>query len=409
MKYEARLSGLKLLTGRSDAENVRILASHLQEQQTSAASKEMIFFSTCRKVFGPVKDVQLPSSPLWVALRETDLIQTLLQVLIKQDLWKSKLLPREEIDWGISEVLICLSTIVLSKPWRLDPEVQHGVKMKLGEVLSAIYLEYGLGSKSDPDDLYNIQYLTIMTIGFVRSQLQSEYLFQSATNAIALTTLGLAVIFDPLSESDAIGNPDKSILHKHARNILTTLSTSPFRECIKDIAHSVANTYGAERITSKCMSYLANPGYMSRSFTGLCLLGAMAAAKSLHPKFINDGKVHLAIIQWFWEAIRGPQEIIPEDNVFPDNNYDWGMLPVDTLFSICVVAQHLSSEHKRKLLHDLVVEGDLILALGRWFFTDQVTDLQVGACKWFIEEITKQYENDRKSIAVYIQPHGDKY
>lgn len=92
MKYEGRLSGLKLLTGSSDVENAHILAGHLQGDQMSAASKEVLLFSTCRKVFAGVVGAQSPRDPLWVALRQTGLIDTLLKTLVKQDVRESKLL-----------------------------------------------------------------------------------------------------------------------------------------------------------------------------------------------------------------------------------------------------------------------------------------------------------------------------
>lgn len=163
---------------------------------------------------------------------------------------------------------------------------------------------------------------------------------QSAIHATALVTLTLAVIFDPFAESDVIPNVQKSIIHKHTRSILTTLNKRGFGGCVEDVAPSIANKYGAERIASKCVSYLANSRYIPLSYTGLSLIGAMGTVKSLHPMFINDGKVHLTVLRWFWEAIRGPQESISEYDFIYEKDYDWSILPVDILsiLWVCVPA-----------------------------------------------------------------------
>ncbi|KAG9040438.1 hypothetical protein FS837_000614 [Tulasnella sp. UAMH 9824] len=132
--------------------------------------------------------------------------------------------------------------------------------------------------------------------------------------------------------------------------------------------------------------------------------------------FINDVKVHLTVLQWFWEAIRGPQEIIPEYDFIHEDNFDWSILPVDILPVLWMCAPAFQQSHnclanrlrpllsiagrpssnlRNKLLDDLVVEGDLIMALGRWFLADQVTQFQ---------KIAKQYVKDRRFVAMYIEP-----
>lgn len=89
-EYAGSSRALDLLTGRSPAENAHILAAYLQGDQESAPSKEVLLFSTCRKVFGGLNSIKSPSDSLWVALRQTGLIEILLDTLIKQDVWESE-------------------------------------------------------------------------------------------------------------------------------------------------------------------------------------------------------------------------------------------------------------------------------------------------------------------------------
>ncbi|KAG8899665.1 hypothetical protein FRC01_010422, partial [Tulasnella sp. 417] len=173
-KSGGRLLGLDLLTGRTDAENAYILAGHLQGPQAPMASKEILFFSTCRKVFGGLYRAQLPTHPLWVALRETGLIQTLCQVLIKQEVRETNLMAKEELNWGVCEALACLSIVVICVPWTLDNGVKDAVKTKAGAILDSIHLEYGLRSKADPQKLYEIQSLTVTAMGLLLYEFGSE-------------------------------------------------------------------------------------------------------------------------------------------------------------------------------------------------------------------------------------------
>lgn len=92
MKYEGRLWGRNLLTGRSQAENAHILAAYLEGDPKLAASKEVLLFSTCREIFGGLHGTQSPSHPLWIAVRQTGLIENLLDTLIKQEGRKSETL-----------------------------------------------------------------------------------------------------------------------------------------------------------------------------------------------------------------------------------------------------------------------------------------------------------------------------
>lgn len=152
-----------------------------------------------------------------------------------------------------------------------------------------------------------------------------------AASVPAFGTLALAVIFDPLADSGRIDGTPSHIAHRQARHILNALSCSQFSGCFQDIAPSVANKYGAKRITSICNSYFANPRYISRCYTGLGLCAAMASAKSLHPSFINEGKVHLTILRWFWKTFGEPQESHPDDKEYDDGKHDLKLLPGDSL------------------------------------------------------------------------------
>ncbi|KAG9040439.1 hypothetical protein FS837_000615 [Tulasnella sp. UAMH 9824] len=402
MKYEGRSSGLKLLTGRSDVENAHILAGHLQGDQMSAASKEVLLFSTCRKIFGGVVGAQSPRDPIWVALRQTGLIETLLKTLVKQDVRESKLLPREEIDWGFSEMLISLSMIVVCEPWRLDREVKDAAKMKLGEALRFISSEYGLRSDSDPKEVYKIQCLTVSAMGLVLSDFGLEYILHDTANAPALVSLALAVVFDPIADLCLMDGIHKDMAHRQVANILITFSAGQLSWCFEDIAPSIANKYGAKRITSTCNSYFANPRYITRGYTGLSLCAAIAAAKSLHPKLITEGKIHLTILQWFWKAFRGPEEVDPDDKMAGDVQLDLSLLPADLLSILWAIIHRVSSDLRTKLLNDLVLKGDLIMALGHWFLAAKTK--QTLACEGFTTELARQYAKDQRFVTLYIEP-----
>ncbi|KAG8912435.1 hypothetical protein FRC00_004508, partial [Tulasnella sp. 408] len=375
MKYEGRFAGRNLLIGRTDAENAYILARHLQGE-TPAPSKEVLFFSTCRAVFGGLSRARSPTHPLWVALRETGLIETLLQVLIKQEVRESNLMPREEIDWGVAEALVCLSIVILCDPWRFDDGVKSSVTKRLGALIDRIHSEYGLKSKSVPEQLYEIQCVTVTTMGFLVSQFESDDGVQRSINLNQLASFALAVIFDPLADSNAIEFMTKELAHKNARSILMRVNAGRISGCYGEIAPLVVNKY------------------IARCYTGMGLCAAVAPARALHSKFINDGKVHLRILQWFWKSFRGPQEIPPEDKEVDHGNHDLTGQAADVLSVLWA----------KKLIYDLVVEGDFIMAIGHWFFIPQTNESQVAACKGITEEIAELYGNDRQFVAVYIEP-----
>ncbi|KAG9040440.1 hypothetical protein FS837_000609 [Tulasnella sp. UAMH 9824] len=175
MKYQGRLVGRNLLTGRTDAENAHILASHLQGD-AATVSKEVLFFSTCRKVFGGLYRAHSPTRPLWLAIRETGLIETLLQLLTKQEVRESPLMPREELDWFVCEAVACLSLVVFWEPGQGEHDVKAMIKQQLGAILESINLEYGLKSKSNSEQLYDseIQCLTVMIMGFLVFESKSD-------------------------------------------------------------------------------------------------------------------------------------------------------------------------------------------------------------------------------------------
>ncbi|KIO27712.1 hypothetical protein M407DRAFT_23027 [Tulasnella calospora MUT 4182] len=404
LKYEGRLAGLNLLTGRTDAENARILASHLQRPEVPAESKEILLFSTCRKVFGGLYRAHSPTHPLWVALRETSLIETLLQVLIRHEVRDSKLMPREELDWCVSEALTCLSIVIICEPWQHDSGAKFAVKTKAGAVLERIHAEYGLKSKSDPEQLYEIQSLAATAMGLLLSEFEAEESFRGSIEFSQLASLALAVVFDPQADSDVIGSINKDVAHRHARNILAEVNAGPQSSCYERVAPAVVTKYGARRITSKCISHFANPRYISRCYLGLGLCGAMAAAKTLHSKFIYEARVHLIILQWFWKSFRGPQEVHPEDKEVDHANHDLTKQLADVISVLWAITCHLSSDLRRRLIYDLVVEGDLVMAIGHWFFLAQTTDAQTSACKGMTKEIAEHYGKDQQFVSVYIEP-----
>lgn len=123
----------------------------------------------------------------------------------------------------------------------------------------------------------------------------------------------------------------RDMAHRQATNILITLNTDQLSWCFEGIVPSIANKYGAKRITSTCNSYFANPRYVTRGYTGLSLCVFITAAKSLHSKFINEDKMHLTILQWFWKAFRGPQTVDPDDKMASDVQLDLSLLPADIL------------------------------------------------------------------------------
>lgn len=48
------------------------------------------------------------------------------------------------------------------------------IKQQLGAILESINLHYGLKSKSDPEQLYEIQCLTVMIMGFLVFEFESD-------------------------------------------------------------------------------------------------------------------------------------------------------------------------------------------------------------------------------------------
>ncbi|KAG9039676.1 hypothetical protein FS837_000938, partial [Tulasnella sp. UAMH 9824] len=313
-------------------------------------------------------------------------------------------MPREEIDWGVSEALACLSIIILCNPWKLDHGAKTLVTKKLGAIMDCIHSEYGLKSKSRPEQLYEIQSITVTTMGFLISQFESDDGVQSSINLNQLASFALAVIFDPFTDSNVIDFMTKELAHKNARSILMRVNAGRSSGCYGEIAPLVVNKYGAKRIVSKCSLYFANPRYIARCYTGLGLCAAVAPARALHPNFINDGKIHLIIIQWFWKSFRGPQELPPEDKEVDHGNHDLTAQAADVLSVLWAITSCLSSDLRKKLIYDLVVEGDFIMAIGHWFFIPQTNESQLSACKAITEEIAELYGNDRQFVAVYIEP-----
>ncbi|KAG9032163.1 hypothetical protein FS837_002793 [Tulasnella sp. UAMH 9824] len=449
IKYEGRLWGRNLLTGRNRAENAHILAAYLQGDPKLATSKEALMFSTCREIFGGLHGTQSPTDPLWVAVQQTGLTDNLLDTLIKQEVRKSSTLPREEIDWGISQALVCLSIVIACEPWRLEKEIQAAAKVKIGEALRPVFSEYGLKSTSHPKEVYKIQCLTVMTMGILLTDLGLEYVFHDGTIAPVLGTLALAVIFDPVADHGGLDGIHRSIAQRHARNILTALSSFGLNWCFEDIASSVANKYGVKRITSMCNSYFANTRYIGRCYTGLRLCGAMASAESLHPDFINEGKLHLTVLRWYWRTFRGPQENHPDDKEAGDTIHDLRLLPGDSLAMLWAsvplslifyyltawltvllsITRRLSPDLLNKILRDLVIEGDLIMVIGHWYFAEPPFDMDGtqrivfyyvwrpnvthaadtfalldGAFEGFLLEIVKRYAEDQRFVTLYIAP-----
>ncbi|KAG8946445.1 hypothetical protein FRC00_009567, partial [Tulasnella sp. 408] len=410
MKYKGRLVGRNLLTGRTDAENAHILAGLLQGDAPTV-SKEVLFFSTCRKVFGGLYRAHSPTHPLWLAIRETGLIETLLQLLIKQEVRESPLMPREELDWCVSEAVACLSLVVFWEPGHGEHDVKAMIKQQLGAILEFISLEYGLKSKGEPEQLYEIQCLAVMIMGFLVFEFESDDSLnlwdlnsQSSMNVRQLASLALAVIFDPLAESNAIEIMTRDLAHRYARNILALVDRQRDVGCYPEIAPLVAHRYGAKRILPKCSSYFANPRYIARCGAGLRLCGAMAPAKAIQPRLINDAKLHLTIIRWYWKSFRGPQEVPPEDKEVGHKDQDLTELPADVLTVLWSITHFLSPELRKKLIYDSVVQGDLVMVIGHWFFIPQTIDPQIAACKLVVDEITKQYGEDRQFVAAHIEP-----
>ncbi|KAG8920732.1 hypothetical protein FRC00_009601, partial [Tulasnella sp. 408] len=378
MKYKGRLMGRNLLTGRTDAENAHILAGLLQGDAPTV-SKEVLFFSTCRKVFGGLYRAHSPTHPLWLAILETGLIQTLLQLLIKQEVRESPLMPREELDWCVSEAVACLSLVVFWEPGHGEHDVKAMIKQQLGAILEFISLEYGLKSKSEPEQLYEIQCLAVMIMGFLVFEFESD-------DSLQLASLALAVIFDPLAESDAVDVMTRDLAHRYARNILALVDRQRDVGCYPEIAPLVAHRY------------------IARCGAGLRLCTAMAPAKALQPRLINGAKLHLTIIQWYWKSFRGPQEAPPEDKEVDYKDQDLTELPADVLTVLWSIIHSLSPELRKKLIYDSVVEGDLVMVIGHWFFIPQTIDPQIAACKLVVDEITKQYSEDRQFVAAHIEP-----
>ncbi|KAG8928658.1 hypothetical protein FRC01_005602 [Tulasnella sp. 417] len=403
MKYEGRLMGLNLLTGRTRAENAHILARNLQGN-FSPESKEVLFFSTCRKVFGGLYRVHSPTHPLWLALRQTGLIETLLQTLIKQEVRESEVMPREELDWGVSELVACLSIIVFCGCWKFDDDVQALVKQKLGTILDSIHSEYGLRSKSDPEQLYKIQCVAVTTIGHLLLEYKSDSSFQSSMNARQLAALALAVLFDPLGDSNKIDSMTTHLAHKYAINILLQVNASQDSGLYTEVAPLVANRFGAKRIVSKCSSYFANPRYFVRCCAGLGLCQAVAPAKAIQPRFINDGKLHLTILRWYWKAFRGPQEVPPEDVGSTHDHHDLTELSAGIICGLWSITHSLSPDLRKKLIYDAVVEGDLVILIGHWFLIPKNLDIQTAGCKNLMEEIVRHYGEDRQFVKVHVEP-----
>ncbi|KAG8928657.1 hypothetical protein FRC01_005601 [Tulasnella sp. 417] len=318
---------------------------------------------------------------------------------IKQEVRNSELLPREELDGGVFEVLTCLSIIVFCDCWSLDADVRALVKQKLGTILESIHSEYGLGSKSDPVQLFKIQCVATATIGYLVSEYKSESSFQSSMNVRQLAALALAVLFDPLEDSNAIDSMTTQLAQRNARNILIEVNRSADTRCYPEVVPMVVNKFGAKRIISKCSSYFANPRYIDRCSEGLCLCGVVVAAKAIQPRFINDGKLHLTILRWYWKAFRGPQEVPPEDVGTTHDHHDLTEMVKDILCVLWTITRCLSPDLRKKLVYDAVVEGDLVMVIGHWFFVAQTIDAQR-----LTDEIAGQYGEDRRFVQVYIEP-----
>ncbi|KAG9040441.1 hypothetical protein FS837_000610 [Tulasnella sp. UAMH 9824] len=196
----------------------------------------------------------------------------------------------------------------------------------------------------------------------------------------------------------------RELAHRYARNILIHVDRYRDAGCYPEIAPLVAHRYGAKRILPKCNSYFANPRYIARCGAGLRLCAAIAPAKAIQPRFINDAKLHLTVIQWYWKSFRGPQEVPPEDKEIGRKDQDLTELPADVLTVLWSITHSFSPELRIKLIYDLVVEGDLVMVIGHWFFIPQTIDVQTAACKLIVEEIAKQYGEDRQFVAAYIMP-----
>lgn len=150
-------------------------------------------------------------------------------------------------------------------------------------------------------------------------------------NVRQLASLALAVIFDPLADSDAIDPMTKDMAHRNARNILAHVEKHRDGGCYPEIAPLVAHRYGAKRILPVCNSYLAYPGYTARCGAGLRLCAAMAPAKAIQPRFISDAKLHLTVIRWYWKSFRGSQQVPPEDGEAEYKKQGLTELPADVL------------------------------------------------------------------------------
>ncbi|KAG8912447.1 hypothetical protein FRC00_004492, partial [Tulasnella sp. 408] len=56
------------------------------------------------------------------------------------------------------------------------------------------------------------------------------------------------------------------------------------------------------------------------------------------------------------------------------------------------------------ILRDLVIEGDMIMVLGHWYFAAPTNDMQDSACEGFLLELAEQYTRDERFVTVYIEP-----
>ncbi|KAG9040437.1 hypothetical protein FS837_000613 [Tulasnella sp. UAMH 9824] len=128
----------------------------------------------------------------------------------------------------------------------------------------------------------------------------------------------------------------------------------------------------------------------------------MASAESLHPDFINEGKLHLTVLRWYWKTFRGPQENHPDDKEAGHTIHDLRLLPGDSLSMLWAITRRLSPNLLNKILRDLVIEGDLIMVIGHWYFAEPPFDMDDAAFEGFLLELVKRCAGDQRFVTLYI-------